>query len=263
MVETQVRKLHKMSNDINATKYYNDPHWWGGDVDVSNRERIERTLMMIPADVTKVLDLGCGDGQVSNHLISKGIKTVGVDISSTALPFFQGEKAIASADNLPFEEKSFDLVLSSEVLEHLPAHIYEASLKEIERVAKKYILISTPHDEYLPVGYSKCENCQHVFHANLHIRSFNQEIHTTLFAKFKAIKSEKVGFWQHYHTLTNLMHFFGSYRLKNGAICPQCGKAQTGKKTRFRWLVNKGFNFISRILPKHRKGKWIISLYQS
>lgn len=251
-----------MNNDTNVTKYYNDSRWWGGDVDAPNRERIERTLMMIPADVTTVLDLGCGDGQVSNHLIGKGIKTVGADISSTALQFFQGEKAIASADNLPFEENSFDLVLSSEVLEHLPAHVYDTGLQEIERIAKKYILISTPHDEYLPTAYSSCENCQHIFHANLHVRSFNQEIHNTLFTKFKAMKSEKVSFWQHYHTLTTVKHFFGSYRVKNGAVCPQCGKVQTGKQTHFRWLVNKGFDFVSKILPKHRKGRWIISLYQ-
>jgi len=51
---------------------------------------------------------------------------------------------LASADKLPFRESSFDLVLASEVIEHLPKVQGEALLREVERVCKWKIIITTP-----------------------------------------------------------------------------------------------------------------------
>jgi SAM-dependent methyltransferase len=49
--------------------------------------------------------------------------------------------------NLPFKDNSIDVILCSEVLEHI--HNYRRSLAEVFRVAKKYLVISFPGHSYV------------------------------------------------------------------------------------------------------------------
>ena len=50
---------------------------------------------------------------------------------------------VAPGHELPLEDKSFDFVLASHVIEHIPDPI--AALKEWARVARKYIVLVVPH----------------------------------------------------------------------------------------------------------------------
>ena len=96
-----------------------------------------------------MLDLGCGEGRHIFGLMEKfpDLKCIGLDphiesldkaleglkflesISNTKTNFLSG-----SAYSLPFSDDSFDLVVCSEVLEHL--HDYKDAIKEINRVLK-------------------------------------------------------------------------------------------------------------------------------
>ena len=51
----------------------------------------------------------------------------------------------SEGDSLPFDDKSYDFIISSHVIEHFFDPI--KALKEWERVAKKYIFIIVPHKE--------------------------------------------------------------------------------------------------------------------
>jgi len=102
-------------------------------------------------DGDRILDLGCGVGR---HVISsytlKNIQAVGLDLCHadlvTAKERFttefeepQNEQksfglTVGDALNLPFPDNSFDRVICSEVLEHIPD--YKSVLKEIRRVMK-------------------------------------------------------------------------------------------------------------------------------
>lgn len=55
---------------------------------------------------------------------------------------------VASADDMPVEDKSFDVVVACEILEHLPFEKFEKCLSEIKRVAKRGAVISLPHSGY-------------------------------------------------------------------------------------------------------------------
>lgn len=99
-------------------------------------------------DADTVLEVGCGEGKLADHLLRAGrrpTRFVATDISlarraPTLDPLLEFQEA--SAYELPFADASFDLVVCCEVMEHLsdPAR----ALQEIARVARRRVLLSTP-----------------------------------------------------------------------------------------------------------------------
>ena len=55
---------------------------------------------------------------------------------------------IGSAENMPFDDKEFDFVHCTEMLEHVPEEMTDPILKECKRVAKRFVFsIATRHDK--------------------------------------------------------------------------------------------------------------------
>jgi len=102
-------------------------------------------------EVNNILDVGCGEGFVLSYLnsIKKIEKASAIDVdpdevkdAKQNLPFCNVLEA--SAYTLPFKDKEFDLVICSEVMEHL--EYPEKAINEIQRVSNKYILLSVPNE---------------------------------------------------------------------------------------------------------------------
>ena len=102
-------------------------------------------------DGERVLDLGCGQGRHLHAMyFSARIHAVGIDLSHDDLKQtragFQAypdnnpgaecrfSLSVGNALQLPFEDNSFDVIVCSEVLEHIPD--YEGALAEISRILK-------------------------------------------------------------------------------------------------------------------------------
>ena len=49
----------------------------------------------------------------------------------------------------PFRDKSYDVVLACEVLEHIPWKDVDKALSELHRVSKKYVVISIPYSSVI------------------------------------------------------------------------------------------------------------------
>ena len=92
---------------------------------------------------TSLLDIGCAKGfmMYDFHRLIPGIKVEGIDISDYAIengieemkPFMK----VASADDLPYEDNSFDYAISITTLHNFDDDNLIKALKEIERVSKK------------------------------------------------------------------------------------------------------------------------------
>lgn len=94
-------------------------------------------------EARSVLEIGPGGKLVSAVLAKLGFFVKTLDINENIEPDY-----VASADNLPITDKSFDIVLAAEVLEHLPFDKVEKTLSEIKRVSRMGAVISLPHSGY-------------------------------------------------------------------------------------------------------------------
>jgi ubiquinone/menaquinone biosynthesis C-methylase UbiE len=96
----------------------------------------------------RFLDVGCGSGWYVKKMETKN--KYGLDISKKILldakKYDKNAKFVyGNAEKLPFKEETFDLVLSSEVIEHLDN--YNEGISEVYRVLKKggYAVFTTPN----------------------------------------------------------------------------------------------------------------------
>lgn len=88
----------------------------------------------------KILDLGCGPGLYTKELIKRGAKVKAMDISEEEIKIAQKENPeiefkVGDSENLPYNDKEFDIVLATLVLEHIED--WTNSLREIKRVLNK------------------------------------------------------------------------------------------------------------------------------
>ena len=114
-----------------------------------NKERIEIISKMVTQIGNKmtILDVGSGDGIIGENISKMGHTVISVDLPTVVVQAhrMQGLLAVAGdAEQLSFASKSFDVILASEIMEHLwnPHGLIE----EAYRVLKEngYFIISTP-----------------------------------------------------------------------------------------------------------------------
>ncbi len=93
----------------------------------------------------KVLDIGCAKGFLVKDFIDKGIDAYGLDISKYALrkapKKIKKKIFLGNAKKLPFNDKSFKLVISINTLHNLDKNELKTALKEIKRVSNRFSYI--------------------------------------------------------------------------------------------------------------------------
>lgn len=117
-------------------------------------KRLKNILeLTLPVKKKIVLDVGCTAGYLGSILQKKGAKVYGVDISQKAIQLarkkiFSAQQLDLNEQKLPFKNNLFDLIIASEVIEHLfqPANF----LKDAHRVLKNNgkLILSTPNFLY-------------------------------------------------------------------------------------------------------------------
>jgi SAM-dependent methyltransferase len=117
--------------------------WWiEGFTDGADAEYEEQIIPLAAhelAGARRVLDVGCGDGQISRVLAAAGADVVGVDPTANQIGVAKARAggptyARATADRLPFTAACFDAAVACLVFEHIDA--VDESIAEVARVLK-------------------------------------------------------------------------------------------------------------------------------
>lgn len=245
--------------------YYEQSEFWGKSLNDHERERISITLSLLPKDAKTILDIGCGDGRITNEIDEKH-KVFAMDMSNEAIRYVKANRILAAITQIPFGDYCFDLSLSSEVLEHLPKDILHEAINEIQRVTEKYILISVPFMENLYANSTRCNECDNVFHVNLHFQSFSKKRLAHLFPSFSPVKFMVFGPEVEYRN--NLLLFIerqlgGKWPKVRTALCPECGSKDAGgaKGNILSWIAERLDWRLTKAYP-FRKRRWITVLYE-
>ncbi|MFH1790304.1 MAG: methyltransferase domain-containing protein [bacterium] len=146
--ENEIRKFYSDYSDRILEKRLNSPHPLRSYVHKANWFSILDYIK--PGD--RVLEVGCGEGVLSVLMAKKGAVVIATDISEPNINSAKNfaslrgiEKIqfmIAGAEDLPFEDNSFDVVVADNVLEHVPD--FQRGLREIKRVTRDRAIIALP-----------------------------------------------------------------------------------------------------------------------
>ena len=118
-----------------------------------------KNLLSIIKDlkIDSVLDVGCGEGFTLNKLHQNriGEKLEGVDFQETAIEIgtkLHPDLKLKQGNiyGLEYKDNSFDLVMATEVLEHLKDP--KKALSEIQRVSSRYVLLSVPNEPFFMIA---------------------------------------------------------------------------------------------------------------
>lgn len=134
--------------------------WW-------HRKRLYYIVSLLSGifkknQITTFADIGCAEGFYVKYIASihNGTFCIGADVACTYIKkakkngeTLNTEYIVCDVENLPLNDNSIDVVLCSELLEHV--YNYRGSLAELRRVGKKYLVLSFPGRSYLYKTLSK------------------------------------------------------------------------------------------------------------
>jgi SAM-dependent methyltransferase len=131
---------------------------------------------------TKVLNVGVGTGYLEELLTQRGVEVFSLDPSEDTIERLQlqlrmGPRAQRGyAQEMPFDDRSFDKVIMTEVLEHLPDGVLQSTLDEVRRVLKDDAEFTgtVPYREDLAANQVLCPRCETQFHRWGHEQRFDE-----------------------------------------------------------------------------------------
>lgn len=110
---------------------------------------------ILKPDIKTVLDLGCGQGKPMEFIkyMVRVKRSVGVDlfepyIKEAKMKKIHDKYILEDIRKIKFPAKSFDLVIASHVLEHMTRKDAWKVLENMERMAKKQVIVVTPIGEH-------------------------------------------------------------------------------------------------------------------
>jgi len=239
-----------MKNEINAwNKLYDEGP---GNCLSPHRSQLHRKILdLIPDKINNILDAGCGGGELMYYLSKKiDCEIEGVDSSKigvrNVVKNYSLKANVGDLKNLNmFEDKSFDLIICSEVTEHIQDDDLIKVLNEFMRISRKHIIITNPYKENLRFYQIECKNCYTKYHPAGHIQSVDEKFISKFLKKFNTnykfyFSGEKN--WQSTF-FSNIYRMLGNH-IVNGC-CPICGKESIRPNlTIFSKFFSYGFEII-------------------
>ena len=248
---------------MNDQAFY-DLRWRTSVVTDRERNRVSATCDAIPDDCHSVLDVGAGDGLLAHEVAARGKAVTAVDISEVALSKIALPTLCRSADDLSgVGDRSYDLLLCTEMLEHLDERTYQRATQEFNRVADRAILITVPNRERMREHMGLCGDCGTQFHIWEHHRRFTPTDLRSLFPDFAPVSIFAFGDkLPKYNPLLLWMRtaVAGEWFVDERSPCPKCHSFRQAAPEYPR--LAKLCDLVNSNLPKVRYSPWLAALYR-
>lgn len=140
------------------------------------KERVDKIFSLIDDRGGVAIDIGAHDDFMASILAEKYDTVIALDITRPQtesnpdiLPI------IGDACSLPFADNSFDLVLCTEVLEHIRPDLLPSACSEIARITGEYAVIGVPFKQDIRVSRTTCRTCGRINPPWGHQNSFDEK----------------------------------------------------------------------------------------
>lgn len=149
----------------------------------------------------RILDFGAGDGHLLRFMVQRGLTVAGYEPSKgraanlqRALENFDGFLGVVGDDST----ETFDVVIMSEVIEHVLEEVLDATLDRLARFVRPggLLVVTTPNNEDLDLDMAYCPVSDLLFHRWQHVRSLDQSSLKSLLSRFgfNEVVTHQVGF---------------------------------------------------------------------
>lgn len=162
---------------------------------LSQRERVrlQETFAAFPRGVVRALEVGFNDFRVTRALL-RVADVVSIDLPRPLIGAPRGVSlAFSNIRAVPFADASFDLVVCTEVLEHLDDATLCASIAELQRVCQRYILLTVPWQQRVDNERFRCSCCGHEENCMGHLRRIGERELTSWFPGWKTVMLRTIG----------------------------------------------------------------------
>lgn len=156
------------------------------------QDRIANLLQLLPSG-RSVLEIGARDGYITKLLAERFEEVVALDLTQPVIDAPRVQCVAGDVRSLAYEAGRFDLVLCSEVLEHIPSKDLQKACNEISRVSARHIVVGVPFAQDLRVARTRCAHCGTVNPPYGHINSFDLDRIQSLFQAHTMVRTEFVG----------------------------------------------------------------------
>jgi len=169
--------------DINQyyEQYWEKPEEYSDPTTPMRTALIERHIGQLLKPGTRVLDAGCGRGEFCSYFASKGCDAEGIDISANCIAYARKQHpqcqfhAIPIEAALPARRHEFDVVFSSEVIEHLfDVGTYLYAINHLLKPGGLLVLTTPYHGLVKNVLIDLRNYAKHYDPLGQHIRFFNR-----------------------------------------------------------------------------------------
>ncbi len=202
MKNVEHHTLHKRESSENLAAYQAKYRDSSNIVRYANT-RFFKTIEVFVGSISpnKILDIGCGEGMILEQLRTyHSVPSTGIDLDPARICLARSQSrdipfAVGNAQELPYEDNSFDFVMILEVLEHVGEP--DVVLREAFRVTSKFLLASVPNEPWWRIGnLARLKYIRDLGNTPEHINHWSVRSFKTFIGEyFKIVKVETPLLW--------------------------------------------------------------------
>ena len=232
-------------------------------------QRTSDVLRLVPGGCSTALDVGAREGHFSTLLAQRIARVTALDLEVPVIDDPQVQCVQGDLTRLQFAADAFDLVVCTEVLEHIDPPQLPQACAELTRVCAKYLLVGVPFRQDIRVGRTTCSQCRTHNPPWGHVNRFDID---GLLAMFPALHQVEVSYVGRNRANTNALSAvlldlagnpYGTYGQDEG--CVECGARLQVPPPRNlgRKLLTKAGHFVRQLTQPFQaeRANWVHVLF--